>query len=56
VGSSNSSGYWQIDLIKTKCLKPGGTKYTIQGTYPGSRQAFKQTVTVPDSSSWYLTW
>lgn len=54
--TTDATGYWYIDLVKTKCIDPAST-YTFKGYYPAGRQiSIKSKVTVPDSSSYKLVW
>jgi hypothetical protein len=52
---SDSLGYFFIDMIPSASLNPSATTYLISATYP-SGTILKKTLTVPDTSSWSLTW
>ena len=52
---SDASGYLYIDLIKSKCLN-NQQKYKFIITYPSGQSFGKGPFTVPDSSTWKLTW
>jgi hypothetical protein len=52
--TTNSAGYWSMDLVKTKCIDPAST-YTFKGYYPAGRQIVNRIkVTVPDSDQYKL--
>jgi len=54
--TTNSDGYFAFELIRSSCIKPTGTKYLFRSTYPTGRTIISRQVTVPDSSTYCLTW
>ena len=52
---SDQDGYFQIDLIPSEALNPTGTAYLISAVYP-SGTILKKHLTVPDQSSWSISW
>ncbi len=53
--SSNSSGYWYLDLYPNSSLTPTTTKYEFT-VYLNSTPIAKWTVVVPNQASWQFTW
>ncbi|MCI0596298.1 MAG: hypothetical protein L0Z48_07120 [candidate division Zixibacteria bacterium] len=53
--SSNSSGYWYLDLYPNSSLMPSSTKYEFT-VYLNSTPIAKRTVVVPNQASWQFTW
>jgi hypothetical protein len=58
---SNSSGYWYLDLVETHCLEStyGSTEailYKVVVTFPSGTEMVNKDVTVPDASSYRMTW
>jgi hypothetical protein len=53
--TTNSSGYWQLDLYPNASLTPSGTKYEFT-IYLNSAPIAKRTVVVPAQTSWQFTW
>lgn len=56
VSSAVTTGLWQIDLVKSKCIDATKNEYQFIGTYPGGTQAFRINFTVPDQDSVKLSW
>jgi hypothetical protein len=58
---TTSSGYWCLDLIKSKCLLPATgvsttTYYNLTITYPDGTIILDRKINVPDSTSYRVTW
>ena len=47
--TSNTNGYWSLELARASTLEPAGIKTKIEITYPGL--TYSVNITVPDSSS-----
>ena len=59
--TTDSVGYWYLDLVKTLCVQStiGSTavnKYKVVGRFPSGTTAFEKTYEVPDSTSHKMTW
>ena len=60
--TTNSSGYWYLDLVKSLCIQSSvlsssaAKKYHITGNYPSGTEAFSKRYTVPDSTSHKMVW
>ena len=53
--TTNSSGYWYLDLYPNSSLTPPSTKYEFT-IYLNSAPIAKRTVIVPNQSTWQFTW
>ncbi|MGE5692513.1 MAG: hypothetical protein ACM3YF_01895, partial [Candidatus Zixiibacteriota bacterium] len=53
--TTNSSGYWYLDLYPNLSLTPWTTKYEFT-VYLNSTPIAKRTVIVPSQASWQFTW
>jgi hypothetical protein len=53
--TSDSAGYFQLDLIPSADLDPGGAVYLVSATYPVGT-ILKKVVSVPKTTNWLLTW
>ncbi|HEU4435866.1 MAG TPA: hypothetical protein VFR89_00270 [candidate division Zixibacteria bacterium] len=53
--TTNSSGYWYLDLYPNLSLTPSTTKYEFT-VYLNSTPIAKRTVIVPNQTSWQFTW
>lgn len=55
VTSTDSTGYWQLDLIASPQLNPSNTLYEITVTRLDGT-VLRKRVLVPDQSTWEFTW
>jgi hypothetical protein len=53
--TSDSTGYWALDVFPSETLDPADTKYEFEIRL-GSGAILRRTVAVPDSATWFLTW
>jgi len=53
--TTNSSGYWYLDLYPSSSLAPSNTKYEFT-IYYNSTPIAKRTVIVPAQTNWQFTW
>ncbi len=53
--TSDSSGYWFLDVFPTVCLTPDTVKYEFTIRHTGG-PVLRRKVAVPDTSSWQLSW
>jgi len=53
--STDSTGYWYLDLYPSSALTPGSTRYEFEIRLE-SGAVLRRRITVPDSSSWLLSW
>lgn len=53
--TSDSTGYWALDVFPSETLDPAGTKYEFEIRL-GSGAILRRTVAVPDSATWFFTW
>ncbi|HXF49622.1 MAG TPA: hypothetical protein VNL73_09410 [Verrucomicrobiae bacterium] len=53
--TTNSAGYWFLDLYPNLSLTPSTTKYEFT-VYLNSAPIAKRTVVVPNQASWQFTW
>lgn len=53
--TSDSTGYWFLDLLPTSALTPGNTQYEFTIRL-ASGAILHRKLTVPDSMQWLLTW
>ncbi len=53
--ASDSVGYFYFDLIPSDDINPAGTQYRIGATYSAGT-IINQQVTVPQTTSWLLSW
>lgn len=53
--SSDSVGYWFLDLIPSSILTPDTTRYEFTIRFP-SGAILRRRLAVPDSSDWLLSW
>ncbi|MDD4052780.1 MAG: carboxypeptidase-like regulatory domain-containing protein [candidate division Zixibacteria bacterium] len=53
--SSDSTGYFSLDLIPSSSLVPGDTKYLISATYLAGT-ILKKKIHVPEITSWQMSW
>lgn len=53
--TTNSSGYWYLDLYPNSSLTPSTTKYEFT-VYLNSAPIAKRTVTVPNQANWQFAW
>jgi hypothetical protein len=53
--SSDSTGYFYLDLVPSDSLTPTGTKYEFSISRSDGT-ILRQRLSVPDSTSWRLTW
>ncbi|MCI0330795.1 MAG: hypothetical protein L0196_07575 [candidate division Zixibacteria bacterium] len=53
--STNSSGYWYLDLYPNSSLTPSTTKYEFT-IYLSATPIAKRTLAVPNQSNWQFTW
>jgi hypothetical protein len=54
--TTNSAGYFFMDLVKTRCITPGNKKYRFTGTYPSGTAVFDVWRTIPDSANYRIDW
>ncbi len=54
--TTDATGYWYLDIVRSKCLKATDQKYKLSITYPGSSQTSGRVITVPDSASYQVKW
>lgn len=53
--SSDSSGYWYLDVFPTACLTPDTVRYEFTIRHTGGA-IVRRKVSVPDTSNWQLSW
>jgi hypothetical protein len=53
--STDSTGYWYLDLFPSDVLTPGSTRYEFEIRLE-SGAVLRKRVSVPDSVQWMLTW
>lgn len=53
--STDSVGYWQLDLLPNSVLDPSDSEYEFEIYYEPGRIARKK-VTIPDQAGWELDW
>ena len=53
--TTDSSGYWFLDLIPSSTLTPDTTRYEFTIRFP-SGAILRQRLAVPDTSEWLLSW
>ncbi|KPJ48254.1 MAG: hypothetical protein AMJ41_05280 [candidate division Zixibacteria bacterium DG_27] len=53
--TSDTSGYWYLDLYPNSALTPDDTQYEFM-IYYSSGAVLRKKVTVPNQSSWQLSW
>lgn len=55
VTSTDSSGYWYLDLFPSSVLNPTTTRYEFEIRFT-SGAILRRKVAVPDSAQWFFTW
>ncbi len=53
--TSDSTGYWYLDVYPSAALTPGGAKYEMTLRYDDGAIVRKK-ITVPDTTSWQFSW
>ncbi|MEE9442879.1 MAG: hypothetical protein V3V99_09460 [candidate division Zixibacteria bacterium] len=53
--TTNSNGYFYLDLIPSANMNPAGSQYMISASYPAGT-ILKKTIIVPDDDNWQINW
>lgn len=53
--TTDSNGYFYLDLIPSASLNPTGSQYMISAGYPAGT-ILKKTIIVPDNANWQINW
>lgn len=53
--TSDSLGYFHLDLIPSDSLNPSGSEYIISATYPAGT-VLRKKLKIPGTTSWQLNW